>query len=273
MMSEQEAKSASPIRSSTEERRFLAGPQQRLEDLWRAFRIFLEMIRGFRTYHFVGPCVTVFGSARTPEDHPHYDTGRRLGKALVESGFAVMTGGGPGIMEAANRGAQEGGGPSVGCTIRLPFEKAHNGYLDLWTDFRYFFARKVMLVKYSYAFVALPGGFGTLDEIFETLTLIQTGKIEPFPLVLMGRDYWQPILDFASGPMVEAGTISAQDAERLFVTDEVDEAVRYIHQEVEARFGHRLKAKGPKPRWFLGERSSVAAAPKAKDSASDSGRP
>ena len=173
-----------------------SGPQPRAQELLRAIRIFTEFMRGFRALHFVGPCVTVFGSARFRENHPYYALARQCGAELARAGFTVMTGGGPGIMEAANRGAKEAGGRSIGCNIRLPKEQQPNPYLDRWITFRYFFVRKVMLVKYSYAFITLPGGFGTLDEIFETATLIQTGKIREFPLVLMGREYWQPLLAF-----------------------------------------------------------------------------
>lgn len=240
-----------------EEREFLAGPQRRLQDLWRAWRIFTECIRGFRALHFVGPCVTVFGSARFRDDHPSYQLARRVGRELANEGFTVMTGGGPGIMEAANRGAKEAGGRSVGCNIELPHEQSANPFVDLVVSFRYFFVRKLMLVKYSYAFVVLPGGFGTMDEIFETLTLIQTGKIHDFPLVVMGTEYWQRLLDFVSQDMASAGTISPLDAERIFVTDSPREARRFIVEEVRKRFGLRLKVgpKGaPKPRWYLGER-------------------
>jgi uncharacterized protein (TIGR00730 family) len=163
-----------------EEIRFLQGPQRRSFELRRTIGIFFEFLRGFRALHFVGPCVTVFGSARFPETHPYYVLGRQLGARLARAGFTVMTGGGPGLMEAANRGAREAGGRSVGCNIELPQEQSPNPYLDRWITFEHFYVRKVMLVKYSYAFVALPGGFGTLDEIFETAVLIQTGKIRDF---------------------------------------------------------------------------------------------
>src|SRR5712691_750720 len=179
-----------------EEVRFLQGPQERRRELARAVKIFFEFMRGFRALHFVGPCVTVFGSTRFREDHPYYALAREVGARLARAGFTVMTGGGPGIMEAANRGAKEAGGRSIGCNIELPQEQKPNPYLDKWITFRHFYVRKVMLVKYSYAFIALPGGFGTLDEIFETAVLIQTGKIREFPLVIMGREFWQPLLDF-----------------------------------------------------------------------------
>ena len=159
-------------------------------------RILGECVKGFRRLHFVGPCVTVFGSARFEEDHPYYVLARELGARLAEAGFAVMTGGGPGIMEAANRGAKDVGGTSVGCNITLPVEQKPNPYLDRWVEFRYFFVRKMMLEKYSYAFIVMPGGIGTLDELFETAMLIQTGKMKDFPIVLMGKSFWTPLLDY-----------------------------------------------------------------------------
>ncbi len=244
-----------------EEGRFLEGPQRRLEDLRRAFRIFWECLKGFRTLHFVGPCVTVFGSARFKEDHSFYRLAREVGGRLARSGFTLLTGGGPGIMEAANRGAKEAGGRSVGCNIELPFETSHNPYLDTWVDFRYFFVRKVMLVKYSYAFVVMPGGFGTMDEIFETLTLIQTGKIQRFPLVLMGTEYWGPVIEFMQKDMVAAGTIGAEDPNRIFVTDSPEEATTFIVDQVRERFGLEVgelaRKKSLKPRWYLGERATI----------------
>ena len=251
---------------SHEEREFLAGPQRRREDLWRAWRIFTEFIRGFRALHFVGPCVTVFGSARLAETHPTYQLAQQVGHQLAEGGFTVMTGGGPGVMEAANRGAKEAGGRSVGCNIELPHEQHANRFLDLVVGFRYFFVRKVMLVKYSYGFVVLPGGFGTLDEIFETLTLIQTGKIQDFPLVLMGKDYWRRLLDFIHDEMVPAGTISPRDFDRIFVTDSAAEARRFIVEEVRRRFGLHFEVgpKGaPRARWYLGERPLPSRRPEA----------
>src|SRR4249919_1864480 len=186
-----------------EERVLLEGPHSRLKELRLVLRVAWEFILGFRTLHFVGPCVTVFGSARFDESHPYYALGREVGRGLARLGFTVMTGGGPGLMAAANRGAREAGGRSVGCNIELPQEQKPNPYLDQWVTFRHFFVRKLMLVKYSYAFIAMPGGFGTLDEIFETATLIQTHKIKDFPLVLVGKEYWQPMLDFLLGRLVE----------------------------------------------------------------------
>src|SRR4051794_26197387 len=184
-----------------EDGKFLEGPHTRASEFRRLLRIGADFIRGLRGLHFVGPCVTVFGSARFHEDHRYYQLAREMGRRLGRAGFTVMTGGGPGIMEAANRGAREAGARSVGCNIILPKEQKPNPHLDLWLEFRYFFVRKVMLVKYSYAFVVMPGGFGTLDEIFETATLIQTGKIGQFPLVLLGTDYWAPLREFLGRTM------------------------------------------------------------------------
>ncbi len=225
------------VAASPDEIRFLQGPQKRHFELARVLRICFDFIRGFRRLHFVGPCVTVFGSARFQEDHVYYRTARAIGAALARAGFTVMTGGGPGIMEAANRGAKEVGGISVGCNIELPKEQNPNPYLDHWITFRYFFVRKVMLVKYSYAFIALPGGFGTLDEIFETATLIQTGEIQDFPLVLVGTEYWEPLMGFLRGPPLANGTISPDDPDLLLVTDSIDEILECVTQRAMGRFG------------------------------------
>ncbi|MEM9560758.1 MAG: TIGR00730 family Rossman fold protein [Planctomycetota bacterium] len=206
----------------------LAGPRLRLEELLRAGRIFAEFIRGFRRLHFVGPCVTVFGSARFKEDHRYYAMARDMGRRLADAGYAVMTGGGPGIMEAANRGCREAEGLSLGCNIVLPMEQEPNAYLDRFIDFRYFFVRKVMLVKYSDGFVVMPGGYGTLDEVFETAVLIQTGKIGSFPVVLMGVDFWKPMIDFLRNTMVVEGTIGPQDPDLLCLTDDPEEAIAYL---------------------------------------------
>lgn len=232
--------------------RFLQGPQRRSFELVRAARIFLEFIRGFRALHFVGPCVTVFGSARFAEDHPYYRLGREVGAFLARAGFTVMTGGGPGIMEAANRGAKEAGGRSIGCNIELPSEQRPNAYLDRWITFEHFFVRKVMLVKYSYAFVALPGGFGTLDEIFETATLIQTHKMREFPLVLIGVGFWRPLIDFLANRLVVEGTAEPSDVERIVLTDSPHEAVAAITAVAMREFGLSY-APRLRRRWFLGE--------------------
>jgi hypothetical protein len=235
--------------------RFLEGPQRRAEELARATRIFFEFLRGFRALHFAGPCVTVFGSARFTENHPYYHLARRTGAELARAGFTVMTGGGPGIMEAANRGAKQMDGKSIGCNIQLPREQKPNRYLDQWITFRYFFVRKVMLVKYSYAFIAFPGGFGTLDEIFETATLIQTAKIREFPLVLMGKEFWRPLLEFLAEKMVKGKTIDQTDLERLIVTDSPEEAVGAITEVAKRRFGLTYGTR-MKRRWIFGERET-----------------
>ena len=199
---------------------FLEGPRARLSELRRAIRIFFEFVKGFRALHFVGPCVTVFGSARFKESDPYYGVAREVAARIAELGVTVMTGGGPGIMEAANRGARDVGGRSIGCNIKLPLEQKPNPYVDRFVEFRYFFVRKVMLVKYSSAFVVLPGGFGTMDELFEALTLVQTRKIGTFPIVLMGTAYWAPLLQFIRATLAEAGTIDPEDADLLTVTDD-----------------------------------------------------
>ena len=231
------------------ERIFLEGPQSRKWELWTVLRILREFIRGFRVLHFVGPCVTVFGSARFKEDHPFYALARQVGAGLTDIGFTVMTGGGPGIREAANRGAREAGGRSIGCNITLPQEQQANPYLDQVLTFRYFFIRKVMLVKYSYAFIVMPGGVGTMDELFEALTLIQTKKILSFPVVLMGEEYWHPLVDLLKR-MVEAGTISPADLDLVMVTDSVDEAMAHVQKHAIEKFGLR---KAPKRSLVLAE--------------------
>src|SRR5436309_5620509 len=236
--------------SRPEEGTFLAGPQPRSHELSRLFRIMSDFLRGFRHLHFVGPCVTVFGSARFKEDHRYYALAREMGRRLGRAGFTVMTGGGPGIMEAANRGARDVKARSIGCNIVLPKEQKPNPYLDRWLEFRYFFVRKVMLVKYSYAFVVFPGGFGTMDEVFECATLIQTGKIRDFPLILMGTDYWRPLHEFICAGMVREGTILPADCDRLLFTDSVDAAMERILSAATQEFGLVWQ---PSPRWYLGE--------------------
>ena len=211
-----------------EEKKFLQGSRAHPEELASAGRIFLEFVRGFQALESVGRCVTVFGSARFAEGHRYYEIARKLGNRLAKEGFTVMTGGGPGIMEAANRGAKEGGGLSVGCNIMLPKEQEPNPYLDRFVEFDHFFVRKVMLVKYSQAFVVLPGGFGTLDELFETATLMQTGKVDAFPIVAMGGDFWNPMGDFIQHALMKEGTISPSDLNLFHLTDSIDEAISLI---------------------------------------------
>jgi uncharacterized protein (TIGR00730 family) len=235
------------------DRVLLEGPHSRRKELLLLLRVVRDFLRGFRELHFVGPCVTVFGSARLGPDHPAYRLGIDVGKALVKLGFTVMTGGGPGVMEAANRGAKEAGGRSVGCNISLPHEQAPNPYLDCYVTCHYFFVRKVLLFKYSYGFVALPGGLGTLDELTEALTLIQTGKIRQFPVVLMDTNYWLPFTELLR-EMLKEGTISASDLDLMLVTDSVPEAMAHIEEHAIHRFGLR-KSERPAPRTWLGERS------------------
>ncbi len=239
-----------PKYNLTAEKTFLSGPLSRLKELSFAFGVFREFIKGFRALHFVGPCITVFGSARFKEGSPYYQMAREVGAALTEIGFTVMTGGGPGIMEAANRGAKEAGGKTVGCNIQLPFEQSANPYLDKWVDIKYFFVRKVLLFKYSYGFVVLPGGFGTIDETFEALTLIQTGKIENFPVVLMGKDYYKNLL-VQLDDMVLEKTINPEDLSLMLVTDSIEDAMKHIEKYSILKFN--LNAKRPKKFSILGE--------------------
>jgi len=219
-----------------EERVFLEGPHSRLRELWFLIRVMWGFLYGFRKLHFVGPLVTVFGSARTQEDNPNYQNAVKVGEELVNMGFGVMTGGGPGIMEAANRGAKNAGGTSIGCNIILPFEQEPNPYLDVMINFNYFFVRKVMLLKYSYAFVVMPGGAGTMDELFEVITLIQTKKIFNFPVVLIGKEYFYELMDFLE-LMVKEGTISPEDIDLFYVTDSVEEAMEYIKVNIVDKYG------------------------------------
>jgi uncharacterized protein (TIGR00730 family) len=248
-----------PAVPAPEEQYFLEGPRGRSREFWTVLRIVWDLIRGFRVLHFVGPCVTVFGSARFTEDHPYYALARTLGRRLAQLGFTVMTGAGPGIMEAANRGAKDVGGRSVGCNIVLPHEQKINAYLDRWVTFRYFFVRKVMLVKYSYAFVVMPGGFGTMDELFEAMVLIQTGKIESFPVVLMGKDYWRLLIQLLQ-EMVLAGTIGKEDLDLLLVTDSVDDAMTHIEKHAIEQFG-LVRRKMPRASQALGETVVQGSAP------------
>jgi len=210
------------------EKAFLSGRRNREADLESAVRFFLEFLRGFESFDFEAPCVTVFGSSRFGEDHPHYQLARELGGALARAGYVVMTGGGPGIMEAANRGAREAGGLSVGCNIRLPREQKPNPYLDRYINFEHFFVRKVMLVKYSCAFVVMPGGFGTLDEAFEVITLIQTGKLERFPIISMGGDFWNQMYGFARETMAREGVINGDEVQFIHDARSVQAALDII---------------------------------------------
>ncbi len=210
------------------EKAFLSGRRQRDAELESAVRFFLEFLRAFESFDFEGPCVTVFGSSRFGEDHPTYELARDLGFRLAKAGYVVMTGGGPGVMEAANRGAREAGGLSLGCNIRLPREQKPNPYLDRFIELEHFFVRKVMLVKFSCAFVAMPGGFGTLDEAFEVITLVQTGKLERFPIISMGGEFWTHLRSFIADTMLKEGVISPADVDFIHDVATVDDALKII---------------------------------------------
>jgi len=236
------------VPSTTEDEKFLERPRDGVRpafvdsDPWRALRILSEFVEGFDALAGVGPAVTIFGSARSDPGSPDYELARKIARRLAESGFAIITGGGPGMMEAANRGCREGGGLSIGCNIELPHEQGLNAYVDLGIEFKYFFARKTMFVKYADAFVIMPGGFGTLDELFEALTLIQTGKIRNFPVVLVGSAYWRGMLDWMRATLLPANAISEADVELLKITDDPDEAVEMIRAYAKT---HPVDIEGP----------------------------
>ena len=233
--------------------KFLEGPQSRWKEFKFIVSVLFEFIKGFRTLHFVGPCVTVFGSARFKEGHPDYEMARALSGKIAQLGFTIMTGGGPGIMEAANRGAREAGGRSVGCNIELPHEQDPNPYMDKWVNIKYFFVRKTLLSKYSYAFVVMPGGFGTLDEFFEAITLIQTKMVSDFPVVIMDKEFHKNILAHVE-LMKTAGTISRDDTQLFIFTDDVDEAVNYIQNNTIKKYDLKTAKKKMKPFKWLFER-------------------
>ena len=229
--------------------KFLEGPQNKWKEFKFAVFVLLDFIKGFRKLYRAGPCVTIFGSARFKEDHAYYEVKRELSGKIAQLGFTIMTGGGPGIMEAANRGAKEVGGRSVGCNIVLPHEQHHNPYLDKWVNIKYFFVRKTLLIKYSYAFVVMPGGFGTLDEYFEALTLVQTKMISQFPIIVFDKEFHREILEHIER-MKAAATISPEDLKLCLFTDSIDEAVKYIQDNAIVQFG--LKAGTPKPSsWWV----------------------
>ena len=228
---------------------YLDGPKSRSYELGFAWKVFKQFIMGFRALHFVGPCVTVFGSARFKEDHQYYICAREFGKRIAETGFTTMTGGGPGIMEAANRGAFENNGMSIGCNIRLPFEQVANKYVHKSITFEHFFVRKTLLIKYSYAFVIMPGGFGTMDEFFETLTLIQTKTITTFPIVIFGKDFYTPLINVMH-EMAAKGTISEEDMKLVLLTDDVSEAMEHITKYITSNY----KIKPRRRLWWLLEK-------------------
>ena len=238
------------VKLSRDESLFVRGPLSRYNELTFAFKVFFNFIKAFRKMHFIGPCVTVFGSARFTKESEHYKNAEKIGAALSKIGFTVMTGGGPGIMEAANKGAFEAGGNSVGCNIILPFEQKPNPYLHKWIDIPYFFLRKVILVKYSYAFVVMPGGMGTLDELFEALTLIQTKVIQDFPVVIFDSEYHRELCHHIH-IMAENESISPEDMKLLFVTNSVEDLITHIESHSINKFG--LVKKQYVKKWWLGE--------------------
>lgn len=229
---------------------FLEGPQSRFKELKFTVQTMADLIRGLRALHFIGPCITVFGSARFKEDHPYYIQARKASAAFAKLGFTILTGGGPGLMEAANRGAKDVGGRSVGCNILLPVEQKPNAYLDKWVYMRHFFLRKVLLVKYSFAFVVMPGGFGTLDEYFEALTLIQTHKIKNFPIIIFGKEYHRELIAHIE-QMKNNATIAEQDTRLFLLTDDIDEAVNLILEKSIKQYGLRPQHKVKPLRWLL----------------------
>ncbi len=229
---------------------FLQGPRTRWKELKSVLNIASEFIYGFRKLHFVGPCVTFFGSARFKEDHPYYEAARDLARRVGRVGFTIMTGGGPGIMEAANRGARDVGATSVGCNIVLPHEQYANPYLDVSLTFERFFVRKVLLLKYSMCFVVMPGGAGTVDELFETITLIQTGKVKDFPILLYGKDYWKPMLDQIDR-MIAEGTIGKRELEFVYVADSVEEATSLLQERLVVMWQRTHRSTDAPKWWFL----------------------
>jgi uncharacterized protein (TIGR00730 family) len=230
---------------------FLKGPRSRWQEFTFSLEVMLQFIKGFRNLHFIGPCITIFGSARYQPGHEYYQLAEEMAEKLSQKGFAIMTGGGPGIMEAANKGAKNAGGLSLGCNIELPFEQKPNPYLDKMVDIKYFFVRKELLRKYSTGFVVMPGGLGTLDEFFEVITLIQTGKIQHFPVVVMGLDHHSKMMEFLE-KLIEEKTVGARDYEQILFTDDVDEALKHI--QFYSREKRSLLEGSQTPIWILGEK-------------------
>lgn len=229
---------------------FLEGPRSRFSEFVFTLSTMMDFIRGFRGLHFVGPCITVFGSARFSQDHPYYELTRKVAASFAKMGFTIMTGGGPGLMEAANRGAREVGGKSVACNIILPKEQLPNPYLDKWVAVKHFFVRKILLVKYSFAFIVMPGGYGTLDECFEALTLIQTKKIKNFPVIVFDRAYHAALIQHIA-KMVDAGTIARDDLDLLLVSDDLQAAIELIAEKSIKRYGLRPRAKVRPLSWLF----------------------
>ena len=240
------------IKNTKSEIKFLEGPQSRWRDFKFTLKVMREFIKGFRTLHFTGPCICVYGSARFKEDHKYYKQAQELSGRIAKLGFSIMTGGGPGIMEAANRGAREVGGRSIGCNIELPFEQSGNPYLDNWVSIKYFFVRKTLLIKYSYAFIVMPGGFGTMDELFESLTLVQTGKLKAFPIIIFGKEYHQEVMQHVE-LLSREGTISPDDINLITYTDDMEEVVAICESIIKS---HNLNYERKKYFKILGENKS-----------------
>jgi len=234
--------------------KFLEGPQNRWEEFKFAIKVLFEFIKGLRALHFVGPCVTIFGSARFKENDATYKQTQELSGEIARLGFTIMTGGGPGVMEAANRGAREVGGRSVGCNIVLQHEQKHNDYLDKWVNIKFFFVRKTLLIKYSYAFVVMPGGFGTLDEYFEAVTLIQTKMLKGFPVIIFDKAYHKDIIEHIER-MKERGTIATEDLDLCLFTDSIEDAIAHIQEKSIKQFGLKAAEKR-RPYWWLFERQN-----------------
>ncbi|MBS1946866.1 MAG: TIGR00730 family Rossman fold protein [Bacteroidetes bacterium] len=230
---------------------YLEGPKSRAYEFGFTWRVFKEFIHGFRSLHFIGPCIAVFGSARFKEDNEYYQAARAFGKKIADMGFTTMTGGGPGIMEAANRGAFENNGKSVGCNIQLPFEQKPNPYVQTSITFEHFFIRKTMMIKYSYAFIIMPGGFGTMDEFYETLTLVQTKMLASFPIVLFGKEYYKDLWEYMEY-MSQHGTVSKPDLSLVLLTDSVEEAMSHIKMYITTHYAVMRR----KPLWWLFERKT-----------------
>lgn len=232
-----------------EEIKFLEGPQSRWKELKFLIKIFLEFLKGFRTLHFVGPCITIFGSARFGEDHEYYGITRNIGAETAKLGFTILTGGGPGLMEAANRGAKDVGGRSVGCNIHLAHEQMPNAYLDKWVRIRYFFVRKTLLIKYSYAFIVMPGGFGTMDEFFEAVTLIQTKKITEFPVIIFGKEFHHELIAHIE-KMKQMKTISGEESILFHATDSIEDAIAVIREKSITKYGLKPRQKFSPVKFF-----------------------
>ncbi len=240
------------VKNTKSEISFLEGPQSRWRDFKFTLKVMREFIKGFRVLHFTGPCICIYGSARFKEDHKYYKQTQELAGKIAKLGFSIMTGGGPGIMEAANRGAREVGGRSIGCNIELPFEQSGNPYLDKWVSIKYFFVRKTLLIKYSYAFVVMPGGFGTLDELFESLTLVQTKKLKAFPIIIFGKEYHEEVMQHIE-ILKREGTISPEDIDLITYTDDMDEVIKICESVIRT---HNLSYERKKYFKLLGENKS-----------------